>query len=438
MKTTNDSLHKPTFLSLLASFWVRWQFLGRVPSVRPVLWMLLALGLPAHCPNLTLGLMVLTCGETRQDFSRYAGLPTLLASFATLQSNLNKALGIAQINAQSSERPSSPSDEIIHWATKLGGRCEQDETGRIVGVDLRHAWVTDGDLRVIGDLEHLVKIDLSYTKVNDEGLEQLKRLENVQTLNLHYAEYISDVGLSHLKHWKKLRHLDVRGTKVSSTLFEHIAGMSSLQSLDVGFSRVNDDDFERLCELPALERLSFGGNKMSGAALPLLKPIRSLRSLSVGGQQRTDSGLWSVSVTDFNIQHIVELSELSSLDLGGTSITDRGVAMLSKLSKLQSLDLSRTKVTAKGLEALTKLPELRHLKLHQAEGIDDNALRVCQALEKLEILELNQTKLTSEGLSSFAPTSRLKKLSLGGVLLTPEEFATHRDRLAPCHVTWWQ
>ena len=62
--------------------------------------------------------------------------------------------------------------------------------------------------------------------------------------------------------------------------------------------------------LDQLEKLEFGGNKMSGVALPLLKRPPSLRELNVSGWQRTDSGLWGVAITDFNIDNIVQLEQL--------------------------------------------------------------------------------------------------------------------------------
>src|SRR4029079_13885394 len=164
------------------------------------------------------------------------------------------------------------------------------------------------------------------------GLEHLAPLQNVKTLNLYYAEAGTDNGIAHLKHWKNLEYLNLRGTKVTSTLFEHIGKMGNLRFLDVAASRVNDDLFELLDSLPHLEHLSFGGNKMSGSALALLKTCPSLKELSISGQQRTDSGLWSVAVTDFNLPHIAAISKLEVLELGETNISDRGLAERAKLS----------------------------------------------------------------------------------------------------------
>ena len=143
----------------------------------------------------------------------------------------------------------------------------------------------------------------------------------------------------------------VRRARGSALYRDRLAGVT-IRSLDVGHSRVNDDLFEMLASLEHLESLFFGGNKMSGAALPILKTFPALKELSVSGQQRTDSGLWSVSVTDFNIGHIAQIGGLEVLDLNGTSVTDRGVAELARLTNLRELDLGGTRVTGKGIAAL--------------------------------------------------------------------------------------
>ena len=97
---------------------------------------------------------------------------------------------------------------------------------RPIGVDLSNTWVTDADLAKVARLPQLQSINLAYTRITDQGLEHLAPLKDVKALNLHYAESVTDQGIAHLKHWKNLEHLDLRGTKVTSTLFEHIARMT--------------------------------------------------------------------------------------------------------------------------------------------------------------------------------------------------------------------
>jgi internalin A len=320
----------------------------------------------------------------------------------------------------------------------LGARTTKNAAGEVTAVDLSNAWLSDADVALLAQLPKLESINLSYTKITDLGLEHLAPLQNVKHLDLYYAEAVTDLGIAHLKHWKNLEYLNVRGTKVTSSLFEHVANMSQLAFLDVGHSRVNDDLFEALDSLPRLAHLSFGGNKMSGVALPLLNSFPALKSLSVAGQQRTDSGLWSVAVSDFNVAQIAQIGRLEVLDLGGTGLTDRGVAELAKLKNLQTLDLHGTRVTGKGLAALAVLPHLRHLKLWQARGIDDTAVPALLEMKALTALELPETGLTAGGLLQLSAHPSLKQLYLGGLALSPDQLAALRQALPNCQISWWQ
>lgn len=353
-------------------------------------------------------------------------LPVLAVGFAAMRTGLIAA-------GEDPERRA-----VVAWVDSLGGRCLQTDAGEITGVDLRNAWLTDADLEKLARLPNLESIQLGYTKITDLGLEKLTPLENVKVLDLRYAENITDAGIAHLRHWTGLEHLDVRGTKVTSSLFEHLSKMRKLRFLDVAHTRVSDERFEELIHLERLERFAFGGNKMSGVALPLLESLPSLRELDVSGEQRTDSGLWSVSVTDFNIEAIARLRRLEALDLGETDISDRGVARLAELKDLRELDLSGTRVTGKGIAALAKLPELRHLKLWRAEGIDDAAVESLLELENLEVLELPETRVTAEGLSRLSGLKDLEKLFIGGLDVTRDEVEALRAALPGCFVSWWR
>src|SRR5581483_5322938 len=190
----------------------------------------------------------------------------------------------------------------------------------------------------------------------------------------------------------------------------------------------------------ALEHLAFGGNKMSGAALPLLKALPALKELRLSGQQRTDSGLWSVALTDFNVRHLAALSQLEVLDLGETTLTDRGAAELATLKNLHTLDLHGTRITSKGLATIATLPKLRHLKLWKAKGIDDAAIPIFQQMHELQALEIPETNITFVGLKDLAnkPNHKLEHLFLGGLDLTSEQLDELRQLMPSCCITWWQ
>jgi Leucine-rich repeat (LRR) protein len=303
---------------------------------------------------------------------------------------------------------------VADWIAAQGGRVQRNQAGQVTGVDLGGTWITDADLEHIGRIGTLRKLNLANTKVTDAGIEHLKALQNVVDLNLYYAEYITDIALAHLKGWKHLEILTLRGDRITSGAFEHIAQMTGLRSLDISFTEVDDDGFEQLSALTKLESLAMGGNRLSGTALSSLKLLPSLRKLDVGGMQRVDSGRWGLALSEANLTRLSELTELRALSLTGANLNDRGVdrpgnklsertelANLSKLrglGNLEFLDLSRTPVLPSALTALRDLPKLRELRLGLTPRVDDSAVDALISLKQLSTLQLGGSQMSSEGL----------------------------------------
>lgn len=291
-----------------------------------------------------------------------------------------------------------------------------------------------GDLKHIANIMTLEDLSFSYTylesiKFQDDGLEAIKSLgPSLKKLSLENTA----VKGRHLAAFTNLRSLDLVYCPVDDKGMLQLQGLTSLEELLLRDALISDSGLASIASLENLKALD-----LSGTALPLLKLLPKLRELSVGGQQRTDSGLWSVNVSDFNLGNIADLSELKVLDLSGTGISDRGVAQLAQLKKLESLDLSRTKTTSKGVAALAGILSLRYLKLGQSTNIDDSVFIACQKLKNLEVLELQETKITFEGLKKFSSKSRLKKLYIGGVAIRPEQVEAIGQVLPNCYLSWW-
>lgn len=325
---------------------------------------------------------------------------------------------------------------VPSWITDLGGTFQKDKAGRIVEVDLTSTWITDDDLGKLAELPELRKINLSDTKIGDLGFAQLRPLKKVTHLNCFQCPYITDGAIAYIKHWANLEYLNVRGSEVTSRVFEHVAGMKKLKSLDVGFSRVNDDGFDALASLEALEELHIGGDKMSGLALPLLRLLPALKHLDVNGSQRTDSGRWGLMLTDVNVESIAALTQLESLDMGGAIVSDVGMKALASLVNLQTLDLSRMEITPQGLEPLLKLNKLRRLNLWQAVRIDDRAAPHLLGMTTLEELDLGDTAITDATLAQLEGMKRLKILLVSGTKVTPQGVERFRKARPDCRVMW--
>ena len=264
---------------------------------------------------------------------------------------------------------------IGQWVRSQGGAVDKDSSGKVVGIDLSSTWVTDADTARLGRLSGLRKLDLSHTKITDVGLEHLRGLNQVVDLNLYFAEYITDSGIAHIKGWTQLKHLNLRGTKVTSRVFDHLQGLENLRSLDLSSTEITDAGFENLASLPHLETLAIGGNRVLGPGLSLLKLLPALKHLDVGGIQRVDSGLWGIALNDSNMQKIGELTRLETLKLNGANLSDRGLDRpghelarrkeltslpnLKGLVNLRALELNRTPLTRPALDALRELPPVK-------------------------------------------------------------------------------
>ena len=285
-------------------------------------------------------------------------------------------------------------------------------------LDLTSKWISDADLARVARDQDLRKLDLSHTRITDAGLLRLAPLQHVRELNLYYAEYMTEDGIAHLRDWKELERLNLRGTRVTSKVFEHLAHFTNLKSLDLAFTQIDDEGFEHLSGLTRLEHLAIGGNRLNGSCLPLLKLLPALKDLDVGGIQRVDSGLWGLPLTEQNLSRISELKQLRRLTLAAATLenaaTDRpervperaelrDLSMLRSLAKLEYLDLTRQPILAETIRSLAGLSNLRELRLGLAAKLDDAAVEPLLALKSLRSLYLTGSRITPASLDRLKP-----------------------------------
>src|SRR3981081_4580273 len=138
----------------------------------------------------------------------------------------------------------NPDAELASWVEAQGGHVTRDAAAHVVAIDLRSSWVTDSDLSALEQLRYLKKVALSCTPSTEPAMDKLKQLQGITELNLCYAEHVTDEGLTHLKGWKKLEWLNVRGTKITDTGLEHISALTSLRWLDAGFAQITNNGLD--------------------------------------------------------------------------------------------------------------------------------------------------------------------------------------------------
>jgi Leucine-rich repeat (LRR) protein len=283
------------------------------------------------------------------------------------------------------------------WVAGAGGRVARDAAGKIVFVDLRASWVSDSDIAALAALPNLTRLDLSLSRISDHGLQQLKTAPTITDLNLCYAELITDAGLSAIKSWKRLKRLNLRGTKVTDTTLQHLSVINSLESLDVGYAQITDVGLDLISTLPNLQELTIGGNKLTDNGLQPLRQLPGLRYLDLGGSQRTDSGLWSVSLSELGLDAIDTLRRLRWLRLNGTLVAARGIERLKDLAQLERVDLQGCK------------------------RIGDDAAPVLASFRSLRTVDLAGTSFTEKGIAALRKAKPDCKILTGhGAVMEPK------------------
>ena len=196
------------------------------------------------------------------------------------------------------------------WITDLGGTVARNAQGQVTTVSLRGTWVTDTDLRRLNRYAALSVLDLSLTHVTDGGLQEIKNLRGITDFDLYFAEYITDEGVAAIKDWKRLKRLNLHGTKAGDTALEHIAGLPLLESLDVGSTLMTDVGLERLTSLTNLRALTMGGNELGDAGMQALRQMPNLTYLDLSGRQGTDKNIWSIATANTRQQAVLTLKSL--------------------------------------------------------------------------------------------------------------------------------
>src|ERR1041385_8622807 len=281
---------------------------------------------------------------------------------------------------------SAPAAEVApggdtKWIEDLGGAVIRDAAGKVTGVDLRATWVTDSDLRKLQQLPNLTTLDLSLTRITDQGMQEIRNLPGIVDLSLYFAEYVTDEGLAAIKGWKKLKRLNVHGTKISDTTLEHISGITTLEQLNIGSAMVTDVGLERLSTLPNLKELTMGGNELGDAGLQALRQLPGLTYLDLNGRQGTDANIWAISMSDSGLDAVLSLKELRELRFGCTFL---GVGVEGS----RFATVSAMNVTTRWVERMKHLPKLERLKLQGCIRVDDDSLAVLASFPALREVDL--------------------------------------------------
>jgi hypothetical protein len=271
-------------------------------------------------------------------------------------------------------------DDEVAWMTRLGGTVRRDASGAVVAVNLGSTWINDSEMLDLVAFKKLARLDLSHTRISDEGLLRLAPAAQIEDLNLLYAEQITDLGMNAVKGWRRLKSLNVRGTRIADDTLAIVSQLTQLEALDIANTNVSDAGLENLAPLTHLKHLALGRTRVDESTLAMLRLLSTLESLDLSGPRgavRNQRGRTSGPLPDAVVSAIADLKELRVLKLGHSAIDAAGLRKLAVLGKVEKL----------GLECCPR--------------VDDAALRELAAWKSLKFLDVQETKTTSDGIATL-------------------------------------
>jgi len=274
--------------------------------------------------------------------------------------------------------------DLPDWISALGAKVSQDQAGNIVAVDLRGSWVYDSQLIDLAKLPHLKKLDLSHTRISDEGMVYLRSAPEITDLNLYYAEQITDQGMSAIKEWKRLKRLNLRGTRISDGTLEIVSHLPQLEALDIANAPVTDNGLDSLMTLINLKELSVGRRRESDNEVEVLRLLPTLTYLNLSGPTDAER-------PDSNYRKAGDSGPMRA-DL---------VRAIADLKDLRVLKLGYSNITADGLKVLSGLQQVERLGLEGCPRIGDDALAELANWKSLKYVDLQETKVTEKGVEAL-------------------------------------
>lgn len=279
--------------------------------------------------------------------------------------------------------------------------------------------ISPQSLAKLGYFSEINVLTLDGLGVTDQLLAALPEFRLLEALTLGRQSQFTSNGFKSLERFQKLRDLVLNGgqfdefpeyqrpmpiasvtydsTLVSERKLKSLAQFSSLRSLRLQNCRLSGTPLEVIPTL-SLQNLTLSGLPIGDREVNSLLPLRDVISLDLTQTQVTDAGLTSLK----------RMEKLSVLRLGGTGVTDKTVESLAELPNLNHLALDDTRVTGSGFEKFPENSAINYLSLRNSQ-LNDQTLKRLPAFERLDGLILSGSPVTDNGLLTLR---KLPKLGL--------------------------
>lgn len=143
----------------------------------------------------------------------------------------------------------------------------------------------------LGGMKSLRQLTLEG-KVDDRGLEAIAGLTGLESLDVRWAERVTDAGFRHAGKMSGLKYLTLKGGAPTADGIAALAGIKQLESLDLATSPIDDAGVAAAVKLPALTRLTlYGATRVTDASVPALGAAKTLQRVGLNGSGVTLAGV---------------------------------------------------------------------------------------------------------------------------------------------------
>lgn len=287
----------------------------------------------------------------------------------------------------------------------------------------------------IGEFVSLKRLNLNeWSQFECKNISLLSNLTNLQYLSLEdrfpTSEYLKSIFLL-----TNLTELDLSTNEKRDEHIEDLSGISKLSKLtllNANMRKINKEGMKEIAQLTKLEGLKIRacGAINNKIFIKYLIELSNLTQLDISLNNVTFKSIVHLPklkfLTKLNIAYIKELNrdclaiittmtQLNSLSLEGCRLSNKEISTLSKLTNLESLNISSSLIRASGLSILADLSKLKILIISNCNKVKSGGLASLSRSKSLTSLNVNYCdNMTNQDLADIDNIANLSFLYLNG------------------------
>ena len=280
--------------------------------------------------------------------------------------------------------------DIEKQLTDANVTVRKDDIGWITNVGIDQKPNADELLSVASGLKKLNHLTLNDSTVSSAGLAHLSELDALYSVWIK-SDSGSINGLDALSNSPRLHELSLSGKRIDDEALAGVRHLKQIRELQLQRPSASSDTLKHLIEsLPLLIRLDVDGASLDADAWQAVTRLKQMKTLSAASSNLTDRDLATLS----------RLTRLSGLLIQNTTISDEGFVHLATLRELNFLRIDGTQITDESLELISRsFPKLRTLYIRNVgEGVTDEGLLALGKHPALNYIHVSRDKFSREAI----------------------------------------